>query len=193
MVLKYNPNRYNKDKYTLKSHNCYAYVLNKKSKKIIKKCQDKKGKSCIRPQPGNFKKDVVKEYYFPSKDKERTRIINCPRLKEKMKTDNPYISFTNEKCNKDYYQGIVFNINKNRKNKKIYDFHFYRKDDDGYWSHKYGIHKATNKMENNKHKLITNPEIDMSDYCNNRNYKCKLCSYLCIPRNSSKKRMTLKY
>ena len=194
MKIKYNPNKYNKDKYTLKSHNCYAYVLNKKSKKNIEKCKDKKGKHCLRPQVGNFKTDVVKEYYYPSIEKKRTRMITCPRLKEKIKTDNPNISFIKKKCNhKDNYQGIVFNVEKSKKDKKYYDYHFYRRDDNGYWSHKYGIDKATNKMDNNNDEFIKNPKLDMNDYCNNRNYKCKFCSYLCIPRDSRKKRMKIKY
>ena len=36
---KFEPNKWNKDKYTRKSHNCYAYFLNKKSKKIRDRCR----------------------------------------------------------------------------------------------------------------------------------------------------------
>ena len=38
---KFQPKKWNKDKYTRKSHNCYAYFLNKKSYEQIKNSQKK--------------------------------------------------------------------------------------------------------------------------------------------------------
>lgn len=196
MYPKYNPNKYNKDKYTLKSHNCYAYVLNKKSKKSINNCKERKGNNCLRPQIGNYKTNIFKEYYFPSKEILRTRELTCPRIKDKIKTDNSRIQFIKKQniCDDDkYYRGVVFKVNKTKKNKKYYDYHFYRQDKNKLWSHKYGIDKATNKMSNDNDKYIKNPELDMKHYCKKRNYKCNLCSYLCIPLDNKKKRMKIKY
>jgi len=35
----YEPNKWNKNKYILKSHNCYMYALNKIDKKIMNTCK----------------------------------------------------------------------------------------------------------------------------------------------------------
>ena len=53
------------------------------------------------------------------------------------------------------------------------DYHFYRQDSNGYWSHKDGWRKATNKDKHGK--LIREPEI--IEYEN----KSKLCTYFIFP------------
>lgn len=56
------------------------------------------------------------------------------------------------------------------------DFHWYRQDDDGKWSHKIGAGKATNKD-------VSNKEITDAETADRGKYK-KFCGYCCVcPKN----------
>lgn len=62
------------------------------------------------------------------------------------------------------------------------DYHFYRQDKDGYWSHKDGMNKV--KRYDAKGRLITNPQKAARDYRPNGsflNYK-DFCNFYCVPR-----------
>ena len=175
---KYNPKIWNKNKYIRNSHNCYSYFLNKINHNEIPKCKKtyKKYKTCNRPQPG----------YYNGITRKTQKNYSCKNMIKRIKQDNPNIKYkgqnNNFKCEKQEYKGALVvskNINKNC------DYHFYREDRNGKWSHKDGATPATNKDA--KGKLIKDPKIASRKY-----QKCdytKYCGYFCIPKSSRKKNM----
>ena len=82
----------------------------------------------------------------------------------------------NFNCPKNYYRIALC------QNDKGTEFHFYRQDKNGFWSHKNGWRKATNKDCDGR--FITDPK-----YSNNGIYKV-FCGYFLVPCDSSKKRMS---
>ena len=68
------------------------------------------------------------------------------------------------------------------------DFHFYRKNDDGIWTHKPGPRKTTHLDASNL--PIQNPQLANRNYGNNLNYK-DFCGFVCVPRNRTKKKMKM--
>ena len=50
----YSPGKWNNNLHTRKSHNCYAYFLNKYSNKISRKCKKRNSRKCKMPQPGYY-------------------------------------------------------------------------------------------------------------------------------------------
>jgi hypothetical protein len=92
--------------------------------------------------------------------------------------DNPTLKVTNftNKCPKGTSKiGLVVDADQ--------DYHFYRQDSNGLWSHKPGGTAVTNKDADDK--LIYDPKLA------NRNYDQKgsklnydiFCSYMCVPRD----------
>lgn len=64
------------------------------------------------------------------------------------------------------------------------DYHFFRQDSNGYWSHKPGARSVTN-VDAAGHK-IWDPRMAYLDYTNNEgklNYDI-FCSYMCVPRET---------
>lgn len=171
-------NSYNKNVYLRESHNCYNYFLNKKSINAIKTCKNidyKREGSCRRPQPGyaaGMKPMTNKDY--------TCKTINYRTLK-----DNPLILKATEQdtCKKGYYKGALV-VAPNR------DFHYYRLNDDGVWSHKPGGSKSAIVDSNNK--PIINPRLAGRKYGKHGslNYK-DFCSYYCLPKDGHKKHMKM--
>lgn len=62
------------------------------------------------------------------------------------------------------------------------DYHFYRLDSDGLWSHKPGSSEVTRLDGNGE--LITNPSMASHNY-NNFNYD-RQCGFLCVPKIEEK-------
>ena len=65
------------------------------------------------------------------------------------------------------------------------DYHFYRQDSDGWWSHKDGANKV--KRFDAEGKPIWNPQTAARDYRPNGstlNYK-NLCGFYCVPRRKT--------
>jgi len=66
-------------------------------------------------------------------------------------------------------------------------FHFYRQDNNGYWSHKPGISSVANKDSDNK--LIYVPHFANRDYRKEDDddslFYNEFCGYYCIPSNQS--------
>ena len=109
----YEPNKWEDVENT---HNCYAYTLNQyKDKKINY------------PQMGKFGIKHFDKYYNEDRD------FTCSAYEHRVLRDNPLIYRVKdgEQCKKDYYKGhFVVAPNK--------DFHWYRQDDNGNFSHKPG-------------------------------------------------------
>ena len=135
------------------NHNCYAYVLNQ----IV---SQRKGK----PQPGYFgqiKYDDVTNY-------------TCPIFYKRLKKDMPsmYLVSFNERCKKGFYKGFIALDPKSGDP----DYHFWRQDNNGYWSHKPGRREATDLDASGK--KIINPLLADRNY-KHFNYK-KACFFYCL-------------
>ena len=168
-------NSYNKNLYLRESHNCYNYFLNKKSINAIKTCKNidyKREGSCRRPQPG---------YYFGMKPMTK-KDYTCKTINHRTIKDNPLIlkATEQETCKKGYYKGALV-VAPNR------DFHYYRLNDDGVWSHKPGGKKSSVVDSNNK--PIKNPRLAGRTY-GSLNYK-DFCTYYCLPKDGHKKYMKM--
>jgi hypothetical protein len=169
---------YNKNIHLRESHNCYNYFLNNKSINAIKTCKNidyEREGSCRRPQPG----------YAAGMKLMTTKDYTCKTIKNRTQRDNPSILDATEKetCKKGYYKGVLVVAPKR-------DFHYYRLNDDGVWSHKPGGTKTSVVDSNNK--PILNPRLAGRKYGKkgSLNYT-DFCSYFCVPRDSSKKRMMM--
>ena len=137
---KYDPSKWNDNLRIKQNHNCYAYVLDQ----IV---SNRDGK----PQPGYFSNFPPLKYSD----------YNCYTFYTRLRKDVPslYVTTFDEKCRKGYHKGFIA-IDKKKSDT---DYHFYRQDDNGYWSHKPGRQDVVNTDASNK--KIKNPLIA------NRNYK----------------------
>lgn len=166
---KYEPDRWNIKKEVRETHNCFAYAMNIHDPKQISACF--KSKTCNVPfhQPGSasgHKKFSAQKYK------------TCSDMINRLLGDNPSLtisSFT-ERCPKNTSKiGLVVDADE--------DYHFYRQDSNGLWSHKPGGTAVTNKDA--KGALIYDPKLA------DRNYDEKgskldydiFCSYMCVPRD----------
>lgn len=64
------------------------------------------------------------------------------------------------------------------------DYHFFRQDSNGYWSHKPGGRRVTN-LDASGHR-IWNPQLADYNYTNGEGYLNYdiFCSYMCVPRTA---------
>jgi hypothetical protein len=145
----YNPKYWNK-KGIKETHNCYSYALGK----IIPKLGSK-------AQPGY----ASGHSYINNTDYE------CLKFSERLKKDSPgsYIENFDNACLPGFYK-IFLALDVNN------DYHWYKQNSDGYWSHKPGSTDVTNlDAKGNK---IKNP------YLSDRKFKYrdynKPCFYSCI-------------
>jgi hypothetical protein len=166
---------YNQNPYLRESHNCYSYLLNLKSPEAKALCEQefKNLNYCRRSQPGYaagypplFKKD-----------------LNCKEVMKRTLADNPLIKRvkSKDKCPADTYKGALVVDPEN-------DYHYYRLNDDGYWSHKPGYKPST--VYDASGNLITNPELANRNY-GRLNYS-QFCGNFCVPRQPTQKRMYYK-
>jgi len=152
------------------SHNCFAYAFDYVDLPDTKLCT-KDGCDVPFHQPG-------RRSGYPKWSKVKGK--RCPDLIGRLKGDMPTIQRTTftRRCPRNSYKVAVV-IDPNN------DYHFYRQDDDGMWSHKPGGTKAI-RFDASK-RPIYNPELADRDYRKegNLNYK-QFCSYLCVPKQSRK-------
>lgn len=138
------PKKWNSDIFIKRSHNCYTYAMDilqtPFSHKIKKFCKKDNG-LCPRPQPGmkSGKPDITGKKF------------TIQRLVKYIKLDFPTFKKypLNKKMPVKCYRIAIFL-------KEDYtDYHFYRQDYNGLWSHKDGWKTAKNKDA--KGRLITDP------------------------------------
>lgn len=148
---KYEPNKWNNNNKIKNNNNCYSYSLNSYS---IKK--DK-------PQPG----------YFANFSSLRESDYKCPTFLLRLKKDNPtlYVERFNKPCKKTYHKAFIAIDNSGDP-----DYHFYRQDSNGYWSHKPGRQDVINVDADDK--LIINPLTSNRNF-QNYNYKIP-CFFFCV-------------
>lgn len=161
---KYHPEKWNDGSKIQDNHNCYAYLLDT----IIAKRTGK-------PQPGYFSG-------FPALE---TKDYNCSEFYHRLKKDIPslYLTSFDNKCKKGFYKGFIALDPK----QSDQDYHFYRQDADGYWSHKPGRQEAIDYDANGK--KIRNPLKA------NRKYKyfdySKPCFFFCFNNKLARSRSML--
>jgi hypothetical protein len=129
----FEPERWNNSANIRKTHNCYAYVLDIVNPKFRKK-----------PQPG------YASGYDGLSDSD---IRSCDKLMERMMADNPSVNKITfkDKCPRGYRKAFLAVDDQTDP-----DYHFYRLDNSGYWSHKPGATSAT--MLDGKKQMIRNPK-----------------------------------
>lgn len=146
----YNPDLWNKDLSIKESHNCYSYAMSK----IVKGLNDK-------AQPG----------YSSGFGHVSNQNFNCKSFYKRVRKDNPgsYISEFDKSCIPGFYK-IFLAIDPGN------DYHFWRMDSNGYWSHKPGSTDVTNlDADGNK---IKNPLLSNRNF-KHRNYK-EPCFFACV-------------
>lgn len=163
----YEPHLWNDDKNIQYSHNCYSYFLNDINQEL--KCLCKNGEcKYINPQPGHYSKDI----------KVNLENTTCDIIENRLLEDNSLIFKINfdEQCPPDYYKGALTVHPK-------YQYHFYRQDSNGFWSHKDGGMAATN-LDASK-KIIHDPKKADKNYPKKKkpvNYS-EFCNYYCVPNH----------
>lgn len=163
----YNPDIYNRTRRIRDSHNCFAYAFNHIEVPPETECNET---TCITPfhQPG-------RKSGFPKWSKVKGK--RCPDLMARLYADVPGLTrstFT-RKCPKGSSK-IALVVDPQE------DYHFYRQDKDGFWSHKPG--GTAVKRTDATGRIIYDPALASRNYTrrNNRlNYK-EFCGYLCAPR-----------
>lgn len=164
----YEPERWNVHQEIRETHNCFAYAMNINDPKQVIDC--KKNKDCNVPfhQPGS----ASGHDGFTSKRKK-----TCPEMIARILGDNPgirQINFTDQ-CPKETSKiAIVVDPSE--------DYHFFRQDTNGMWSHKPGGTPVTN-LDASKRRIY-DPKLANRNYTDSGghlNYSV-FCSYLCVPR-----------
>ena len=168
---RYNPGLYNDDNAVRLSHNCYSYAMGVIDLDLVKRCRKSKGKNCRTyfHQPGALGGDR----YALNTVERRT----CPNVVKLMKSDVPNITDTtfHGQCPATTSK-IALVVDKGE------DYHFYRLDSDGKWSHKDGSNKV--KRYDAQKQPIMNPGNAARDYTqqgSDINYE-DVCGYYCVPR-----------
>ena len=168
----YNPRAFNDEFIIQDTHNCYAYAFNHFDKPSDKECNKD---SCDIPfhQPG-------RRAGYPKWDKVKGK--RCPDIVARVMGDIPGVRLTNatRRCAKGSSKVALVVDPK-------HDYHWYRQDRDGFWSHKPGGTKVT-RHDASGHRIYR-PDLADRDYTKesgNLNYK-QFCSYMCVPRNKTLK------
>ena len=165
---------FNREEHERESHNCYSYLLNLHSKTAHDACVNdyKKLSYCRRSQPGYAAG-------FPALEEDD---FNCAEIVKRTMADNPYLmaSSRDKPCPADMYKGAIVVAPKR-------DYHYYRLNDEGYWTHKPGYKPSTQYDADDR--LILDPETANRKY--GELYYSDFCGYVCVPRDYKKKRMKM--
>lgn len=164
---------YNQDRAVTKSHNCYSYASNVIDSKLVELCRQKGMNSSCRQnfhQPGALNGDR-----FALNATERR---SCPIVEKLMLSDIPNAQKTDfiSKCPTGTSK-IALVVDPGE------DYHFYRQDNNGMWSHKDGSNKA--KRYDALKRDIFNPQLASRDYRwqgSDLNYT-DFCGFYCVPRD----------
>jgi len=171
----YDPDHWNKLFKVKETHNCFAYAFNINDPKQMRKCKDS---DCDIPfhQPG-----LVSGYPNFSSKLPKT----CPNMMARLFGDNPQLKMATfeEKCPVGSSK-IALIVDENE------DYHFLRQDSNGYWSHKPGARKVTNRDASNR--LIYDPALANYNYKDNNGHLDYdiFCGYMCVPRTGTVKLKT---
>lgn len=159
----FNPDIYNKHRGKRESLNCFAYAFDWQH--LPKSCS-KQVCSAPFPQPGRASG-------YPKWSKVKGK--RCPDLIARLVGDVPDLKMTTfeGKCPKKSSK-IALVVDEDE------DYHFYRQDSNGFWSHKPGATEVTH-LDATK-RPIYDPQLASRQYTHsNLNYD-QFCSYLCAPK-----------
>ncbi len=160
----YQPDKYNRHRGIKESHNCYTYALNYLDLPSSKQCTKT---SCPLPfpQPGRASG-------YPKWSNVKGK--RCPDLIARIMGDVPgsSVSTFEAKCPVGKRKiAVVADEDE--------DYHFYRQDSNGYWSHKPGATEVIHRDATNR--LIYDPELASRYYPSSGLHYDHFCSYLCVP------------
>ena len=166
----YNPDKYNKKKTILESHNCFAYAFDHIDIPDPASCSEE---SCAVPfhQPG-------RKSGYPKWSQVKGK--RCPDLIARLFGDVKGLRMTTfkNKCpGKSSKIALVADEDE--------DYHFYRQDSNGMWSHKPGGTKVTNIDATGR--PIYDPALASRLYTNSGLNYDKFCGYLCAPKGRTLK------
>lgn len=156
--LEYDPKIWNKKENNIqKYNNCYAYATN-----------DLRTDRNRKPHPGHLSGIESDEFDY-----------TCPTMEKYVFTDYPdaYKIDYDKPCKCNYFKAFMTVDPKN-------DFHLYRQDANGYWSHKPGSREVTNIDATGNY--IINPEKADREY-KKYNYEDS-CFFFCVPHNEQNKK-----
>jgi hypothetical protein len=140
----------------------------------VKKNNIKKYNNCYAYATNDYKTNRTRKLYpgHNSGYEPKNKNFTCTELTKYILSDFPdaYKTPFNKPCSDKFYK-IYMAIEPKR------DFHIYKHDHDGYWSHKPGSLSVSRKDASGE--KITNPAKADRKY-KNFNYK-KSCSFFCIP------------
>jgi hypothetical protein len=162
----YNPDLYNKHKGLKDAQNCFAYAFDYKHLPKINGCT-KNACNVPFPQPGRASG-------YPKWSEVKGK--RCPDIVSRLYGDVPDLkmgSFKN-KCPKNYSK-IALVVDEDE------DYHFYRQDSNGYWSHKPGATDVT-RLDATK-RPIYDPKLASRYYPESGLHYDEFCSYLCAPKH----------
>ena len=161
----FNPARFNKLKGIKEAHNCFAYAFDHIQMPKTKSCTKD---SCPIPfhQPGRASG-------YPKWSKVKGK--RCPDLIARLLGDEKELKLTTfeKKCPKKMSK-IALVADEDE------DYHFYRQDSNGYWSHKPGATSVTHLDAMNR--PIYNPELASRKYPDSGLDYDQFCAYLCVPK-----------
>ena len=167
----YNPDLYNKNPLIRETHNCYSYGANTIDPVQLVQCEGKLHCDLRYHQPGAMKN---KSGRLMKKSARTCKVVNdlwhddIPGLK---------LSGFNDICPVGSSKVALVVAPGD-------DYHYYRQDADGWWSHKDGMNPV--KRYDAKGKPIWNPKTAARDYRPKSylNYK-DFCGFYCVPRNKT--------
>jgi hypothetical protein len=166
---------FNKNRYERESHNCYSYFLNLHSKKATEICKNELNVEnyCRRSQPG----------YASGYPVLKPKDFTCKEIVKRTLDDNPKMFKVkrNKSCPVDYYKGAIVVA-------PGVDYHYYRLNDEGVWTHKPGYKPST--FLDAKNNVIKDPLTADRNYGPELNYT-DFCGYTCLPRNPLLKHMKM--
>ena len=168
----YNPDRYNQDPKVQDVHNCWDYGMNVVDPDQLHQCDGSPGCEARFHQPGGTK--------GLSKILQETRGRTCKVVDYLMRQDVPELKRSTFKAKCPVGKSkIALVVHPGE------DYHFYRQDADGWWSHKDGANKV--KRFDAEGQPIWNPKTAARDYRPRGsflNYK-DFCGYYCAPRRKT--------
>ena len=162
----YNPDLFNKNKGLKNSQNCFAYGFD--YRKLPKYCTKDR---CDVPFPQPGRASGHKQWA-------KVKGKRCPDLIGRLLGDIPSLKLSTfkKKCPKQYSK-IALVVDENE------DYHFYRQDSNGMWSHKPGSTDVTNIDGTGR--PIYDPKLASRYYPKSGLYYDEFCSYLCAPKNKN--------
>jgi hypothetical protein len=168
----YVPEEYNNDKAVQYSHNCLSYAMNVHDQTKIKACRDEN--KCGFHVPG-------KKMGHPDFSNRMRKTCGDVIARTMADVPNAYLIDFSSQC-KPGFSKIATVVDEEN------DFHYYRQDSNGWWSHKPGGRAVTNKDAVGA--SIYNPQRASRYYKaeykgdNELNYD-QACPFMCVPRDGS--------